>query len=73
MRKNAPVHYGLSLALLAAAPLVLAFIESGTDFRTETHKNFAPQAPLSADGRRITLSGAIGLCEAREKTTEVQA
>jgi hypothetical protein len=73
MRKNTPVQYALALALLIAAPLVLAFTSQGDGLRTETYKNFNPQATLSPDGRTITLSGAIGPCAPGEKTAEVQA
>ena len=40
MRKHTAAHYGLALALLIAAPLTLAFMETGTDFIRDTQKNF---------------------------------
>jgi hypothetical protein len=58
---------------VTAAPLTLAFVDPVIDRAPTIRKNFDPQATLSADGRSITLSRAIGLCEAREKTAEVQA
>jgi hypothetical protein len=73
MRKKTLLKYGFTLTLVAAAPRTLAFIDSESTLRTGTKKNFDPQARLSPDGRSITLSGAIGPCEAREKMSEVQA
>jgi hypothetical protein len=40
MLVNTLVRYGLALALLIAAPLTLAFMETGTDFIRDTQKNF---------------------------------
>jgi hypothetical protein len=59
----------LPLAVFVASPPSLAFIEADADFV----KSFDPQAALSADGRSIVLTGAIGPCIARERTSEVQA
>ena len=75
MRKNILWKYGLALALLIVAPLVLAYVLPTTSAgRTiDVGKNFDPQASLSANGRNITLSSAISLCEVREKTSEMQA
>ena len=72
MRKHNAMHYGLALTLLVVAPLALAFIDPTADEIRGT-KNFDPQASLSPDGRTITLLGAVGPCEVREETSEVQA
>jgi hypothetical protein len=75
MRKKTPLQYTLALALLIAPPLALAFIDQESELGKGkgTAKNFDPQAPISPDGRTITLAGAIAPCAAGEKTAEVQA
>ena len=60
----------LALSVLGASPLALAFTIPGLDIG---RKLFDPEATLSADGRSIVLTGAIGPCSARERTSEVQA
>lgn len=56
--------------LIPLPPAATAYIEQD-NFKAPT-KNFDPVATLSADGRRITVTGSIGGCEPQEKTSETQ-